>query len=322
MGVGMTTHSHVVGLYQEAVVCYEVILGDGSVVKATRDNEFHDLFHSLPWSHGTLGFLVGLELKIIPVKPFVHLKYIPLNNGAQEFQDIIIRYSGAQDKDFKPPHFLEMTVFSMKEAVLITGDFADVPVDQSHKINQMTKWWKPYFYKHVENKLTACSEVLDEYVPIRQYLLRHDKSIFWVLRDMIPFSENPLFIFLLGWALPPKPAFMKFTTTPVIRALTFTKQVFQDIVLPLNCLKEQLETAKDLFDIWPILVYPCKIFDHGRKSGLLRNPAKDMQCDGTDWAMFNDLGGRIWDQTDDKYIVWPLSILYGLWVATPAQPLS
>ena len=34
--------------------------------------------------------------------------------------------------------------------------------------------------------------------------------------------------------LPPKPAFMKFTTTPVIRAMTFTKQVFQDIVLPIN----------------------------------------------------------------------------------------
>ena len=38
----------------------------------------------------------------------------------------------------------------------------------------------------------------------------------------------------LGWMLPPKPAFMKFTTTPVIRAMTFTKQVFQDIVLPIN----------------------------------------------------------------------------------------
>ena len=34
--------------------------------------------------------------------------------------------------------------------------------------------------------------------------------------------------------LPPKPAFMKFTTTPVVRAMTFTKQVFQDIVLPIN----------------------------------------------------------------------------------------
>ena len=49
--------------------------------------------------------------------------------------------------------------------------------------------------------------------------------------------QNPVNIVYgcpLGWMLPPKPAFMKFTTTPVIRAMTFTKQVFQDIVLPIN----------------------------------------------------------------------------------------
>ena len=44
-----------VGLYQEAIEAYEVVLGDGSVVRATRDNEYSDLYHCLPWSHGTLG---------------------------------------------------------------------------------------------------------------------------------------------------------------------------------------------------------------------------------------------------------------------------
>jgi FAD/FMN-containing dehydrogenase len=45
-----------------------VVLGDGSVVRATRDNEYSDLYGALPWSHGSLGFLVGLELQIVPVK--------------------------------------------------------------------------------------------------------------------------------------------------------------------------------------------------------------------------------------------------------------
>ncbi len=47
-----------VGLYQESVVSYEVVLADGSAVTATRDNEYSDLFHCLPWSHGTLGKLI------------------------------------------------------------------------------------------------------------------------------------------------------------------------------------------------------------------------------------------------------------------------
>ena len=44
-----------VGLYQECVEAYEVVLGDGSLVRATKDNEYSDLYHCLPWSHGTLG---------------------------------------------------------------------------------------------------------------------------------------------------------------------------------------------------------------------------------------------------------------------------
>ena len=63
---------------------------------------------------------------------------------------------------------------------------------------------------------------------------------------MIPFGNHPLFLFLLGWMLPPKPAFMKLTTTPAVRAMTFTKQVFQDIVLPINKLEEQIDKVSSL----------------------------------------------------------------------------
>lgn len=52
LGVGMTTYSHKVGLYQEAVTSYEVVLGDGSLVTAKKDNEHSDLYYALPWSHG------------------------------------------------------------------------------------------------------------------------------------------------------------------------------------------------------------------------------------------------------------------------------
>ncbi len=73
------------------------------------------------------------------------------------------------------------------------------------------------------------------------------QAIFWVIESMIPFGNHPLFLFLLGWMLPPKPAFMKLTTTPVIRAMTFTKQVFQDIVLPINRLEEQINKERATF---------------------------------------------------------------------------
>lgn len=46
---------------------YEIVLGDGSHVKASK-KENEDLFRALPWSHGSLGFLVAMELKLVKVK--------------------------------------------------------------------------------------------------------------------------------------------------------------------------------------------------------------------------------------------------------------
>ena len=60
-----------IGLYQEGVLSYDVVLGNGDLVTATADNEYSDLYHALPWSHGTLGFLVALEIKIIKIKVMV-----------------------------------------------------------------------------------------------------------------------------------------------------------------------------------------------------------------------------------------------------------
>ena len=41
-----------------------------------RDNEHADLYHVLPWSHGSLGFLTSLTLTIIPVKQFIHMRSV------------------------------------------------------------------------------------------------------------------------------------------------------------------------------------------------------------------------------------------------------
>jgi len=286
-GVGMTTYSHKVGLYQETVEEYEVVLGDGSVVKASRD-ENSDLYHCLPWSHGSLAFLVGLKLKIIPTKPYIHMKYIPVQ-GQKQYCDLIRKLSGADSKDAKVPDYLEATIYDKENAVIMVGNLADVTTsEQRGKVNHVTRWYKPWFYKHVETFLGSGEG--EEYIPLREYLLRHDKAIFWVLESMIPFGNHPLFLFLLGWMLPPKPAFMKLTTTPAVRAMTFTKQVFQDIVLPINKLEEQIDKSHELFDTYPVLVYPCKIYDHGAHTGQLRPPRPDQMVPGTNYGMFNDLG--------------------------------
>ena len=70
----------------------------------------------------------------------------------------------------------------------------------------------------------------------------------------------------------------------------FTFQVFQDIVLPITVLEKSIDLAETLFDTYPILVYPCRIYNRGEHKGQLRPPRPDQMCPDADYAMFYDLG--------------------------------
>ncbi|RZC33420.1 FAD binding 4 domain containing protein [Asbolus verrucosus] len=284
LGTGMTTHSHQVGLYQESVVSYEVVLHDGSLVRATKA-ENSDLYRTLPWSHGSLGFLVALTLKLVRVKPFIKLTYLPIE-GQKNYCDMVRMLSGDTSSDHPTADYVEATIFSHDKAVIMTGTYSDY--DRNLSVNHITKWYKPWFYKYAETFLKKGKHT--ELVPLREYLLRHNRAIFWVVESMIPFGNNPLFRLFFGWLLPPKPAFLKYTTTPGVRAYTFTRQVFQDIVLPIRKLEEQIDTSDKLFDAYPLLVYPCRIYDHGPASGQLKRPRQEYLVEGTNYAVYNDLG--------------------------------
>ena len=86
--------------FREWNIWHHVLYVHNSLVRATKDNEHADLYHCLPWSHGTLGFLVALELAIVPVKPYVRMEYIPVR-GQKAYCDKIRELSGANDKDAK-----------------------------------------------------------------------------------------------------------------------------------------------------------------------------------------------------------------------------
>lgn len=61
--------------------------------------------------------------------------------------------------------------------------------------------------------------------------------------------------------------------------------------MPLDTLADQVNTAERLFDTYPLLVYPCRVYDHKRgPQGQLRAPPANRIVPGTNFAMFNDLG--------------------------------
>ena len=137
------------------------------------------------------------------------------------------------------------------------------------------------------------SEVI-EYVDTYTYIFRHNRAIFWSLRDQLDerVGNHWLFRLLLGWLLPPKVTFLKLPTTPQLKEEMAYRRVYQDIVLPIRTIEEAVDKAGALFDIWPILIYPSRIYDHSDEGyrGIFPTPDKKDIVKGTNYAMYYDLG--------------------------------
>jgi delta24-sterol reductase len=62
----------------------------------------------------------------------------------------------------------------------------------------------------------------------------------------------------------------------------------QDIIIPISEMSEAIDLFHDLFEIYPLLVFPIRIYDNGENQGMLRKPVNSMP--GKNWEMFFDLG--------------------------------
>ncbi|XP_073645443.1 delta(24)-sterol reductase isoform X2 [Tursiops truncatus] len=118
MGTGIESSSHKYGLFQHICTAYELVLADGSFVRCTP-SENSDLFYAVPWSCGTLGFLVAAEIRIIPAKKYVKLRFEPVY-GLEAICDRFTRESQRQEN-----HFVEGLLYSLEEAVIMTGVMTD-----------------------------------------------------------------------------------------------------------------------------------------------------------------------------------------------------
>jgi delta24-sterol reductase len=267
MALGMTTHSHVAGLVHDSVVAYEIVTAKGELLRVTADNEHADLFRALPWSHGTLGLLVALEMRVIPAPTHVRLVYRPfysLDEYAKEYERLARTESA--------PHFIETLIFGRDRAVLMEGYLAtEAEVRDSRlPVNPVDKPTRPLFYKHVESMLDlGQGQRREELIPMYHYLMRHDRSMCMCLAQILPTANQAWFRYTMGWMLPPNTTFLKGTRPDAERENTIRKQVWQEFAFPAEHFAEMVAKAHDELEIYPLLAYPCKVIDHG---GIVRLP--------------------------------------------------
>ena len=119
-------------------------------------------------------------------------------------QDLLTNEANCRENEF-----VEGIQFTKEKGVVMRGRFSDgPPKNHGGTINKIGKWHKPWFYTHVE-KIGKRQKEVTEFIPLRDYYHRHSKSIFWEIKEIVPFGNNFFFRWFLGWMCPPKISLLK-----------------------------------------------------------------------------------------------------------------
>jgi len=279
MGFGVETSSHKYGLFQHICESFDIVTAEGKCVRCSP-SENADLFYLIPWSHGTLGFLVAAELKIIPAGKYVRVHYQPVYS----LEGMVDVFQGAC-RDPGGNDYVEGLVYSRETAVIMCAKMTD-EVGVDGPLNVLGRWYKPWFYKHVQTYLRDNQEGI-EYVPLRDYFHRHTRSYFWAMEEIIPFGNQPPFRWLLGWALPPSIELLKYTETETTRRLRDKSQVLQDMLMPIRYLKKSIQYFDEHYQIYPLWLSPMAVHDNDRQLGFI-HPFRDQE--GVADELYVDIG--------------------------------
>jgi len=175
-GIGIESSSFRHGLPHESVLNMEVLLSNGEVENCSPNGKNRDLFYGIPNSYGTLGYVLKLTCKTMPVKPYVALTHTRYHSPEKYFE--AVNAACASDVDF-----IDGCIFNENELYLSLGKFTnEAPYTSDYT-------WLNIYFRSVQSRST-------DYLSIQDYIWRWDTDWFWCSKNV--FAQNLPIRLLLG----------------------------------------------------------------------------------------------------------------------------
>ena len=236
MGGGIESTSHKHGLFHRLAVEVELVTADGECLSVSEENH-PDIFRALPMSYGTLGFIVSVKLRLLKYRPYIRLEYRPTTS--LEETTALLEKEASGDS-----HSVEGIAYSKDTAVIMSGTFVEECDVEWDKVNRLGRWYKPWFYHHVETFLEKGSAV--EYIPTLDFHQRHNRPTFWLTQQWLPWASHPIARFLTGWILPMNHHLLSLLKETFFEGEFADNFVLQDFILPIHELKVIRKTEETL----------------------------------------------------------------------------
>jgi Delta24-sterol reductase len=239
-GASLESSSYKHGQLSDTCEEYEVILGNGELVKASR-NENPDLFYGISGSYGTLGLVTLLKVNLVTASEFVHTTFYP-TTSFQETLDLIKEKIADKEIDY-----LDAIVFSPLHGVVMTGKRTN---EKSSEPVSFSKVKDPWFYEYARD-LSKNIEVKDKLINITEYLFRYNRGAFWMVEFAFPLlgiPKNKLTRFIFNPVSKTKELFEALHTLNVSQDF-FLQDFYFPLSETLNCL-EYNESEVKVYPLW------------------------------------------------------------------------
>ncbi|KAK3316128.1 hypothetical protein B0H66DRAFT_560439 [Apodospora peruviana] len=239
------------GFFDDTVNRVEMVLGDGKVIKASRDEKEHPrLFRCAAGAVGTLGTTTLLEVKLMKARKYVRTRYRRTSSVAEAVAAV------EEEVQREGNDYVDGILFSKGHGVIVTGQLTDEKPD-SAKAQKFSGAWDPWFYLHARDR-TASVGVAEDYIPLPEYLFRYDRGGFWVgtaafeyFKGLVPFNR------FTRWFLDD---FLH--TRMLYRALHASgedaKFLVQDIAMPFETAEKFVDYTAEQTKIWPLWLCPLQ----------------------------------------------------------------
>jgi FAD/FMN-containing dehydrogenase len=157
-GCSIESMSYIHGGFHDTCLEYEIITAKGEVLTCTPDNEHSLIFQMMHGSFGTVGILSRLVFRLIPAKPFVHLRH-ETHTSIDSYMASIWSHYERRDVDF-----MDGIIHSPSHLVLCVGDFTD-----SAPYTNRYDWLKVYYQSTAQRR--------EDYLKTPHYFFRYDQGV-------------------------------------------------------------------------------------------------------------------------------------------------
>lgn len=281
------------GLFHDTCLEYEIVLGNGDRVTASR-TKHADLFWGTACSFGSLCIITLVKLKLVPAKPFVRLTYQRVNDFAEAAAVTTQSTKG-------PATYVDSILFAKDRGVVMSGTLTDQTSPAASFRQRRDDW----FYLHAE-KICGRHGRYEESIPIRDYLFRYDRGGYWMGQHALQFLKIPFVEpvrTVLDGLLHTQPMYNFLHTTNLSQRF-----FIQDLSMPQKRTVELLEYLDDELGVYPVWLCPLpagaddkfapsslptdQVINVGVWGVLRRNQTDFVQINRAVEAKVKTLGGR------------------------------